>query len=166
MDVAHRAGAGWIEVVAGSMFSGKSEELIRRLRRAQIARQSVQLFKPRNDARYSNGENVSHSEMKMPSQVVDDLWAAVLAADGTAPPLAVADARSGAERIGIYRRTIRTNYRNALGATYPVVRRVVGAAFFDAAVDAYVETHPSRGGDLNVYGTTFGEFLGGYELSF
>jgi len=53
------------------MFSGKSEELIRRVRRAQIARQSVQLFKPRIDARYSSGEIVSHSEMKMPSQVVD-----------------------------------------------------------------------------------------------
>ena len=38
MDVSHRAGAGWIEVVVGSMFSGKSEELIRRLRRAQIAK--------------------------------------------------------------------------------------------------------------------------------
>jgi len=89
--------------------------------------------------------------------------AAVLAADGTAPTLALADARSGAERIGIYRRTIRTNYRNALGATYPVVRRVGGAPFFAAAVDAYVEVHPSRCGDLNVYGATFGEFLGAYE---
>ena len=54
------------------MFSGKSEELIRRVRRAQIARQKVQLFKPRIDARYSEGEIVSHSEMKMPSQVVDE----------------------------------------------------------------------------------------------
>jgi thymidine kinase len=62
---------GSIEVITGSMFSGKSEELIRRVRRAQIARQSVQLFKPRVDSRYSAGEIVSHSEMKMPSQVVD-----------------------------------------------------------------------------------------------
>jgi thymidine kinase len=53
------------------MFSGKSEELIRRVRRAQIARQKVQLFKPRLDARYSEAEIVSHSEMKMPSQVVE-----------------------------------------------------------------------------------------------
>jgi thymidine kinase len=52
------------------MFSGKSEELIRRVRRAQIARQKVQLFKPQLDARYSTAEIVSHSEMKMPSQVV------------------------------------------------------------------------------------------------
>jgi thymidine kinase len=62
---------GSIEVITGSMFSGKSEELIRRVRRAQIARQRVQLFKPRIDSRYSAGEIVSHSEMKMPSQVVD-----------------------------------------------------------------------------------------------
>jgi len=61
---------GWIEVITGSMFSGKSEELIRRVRRAQIARQKVQLFKPRVDGRYSDTEIVSHSDMKMPSQVV------------------------------------------------------------------------------------------------
>jgi len=62
---------GWLEVITGSMFSGKSEELIRRVRRAQIARQRVQLFKPRLDARFSRDEIVSHSEMKMPSQVVE-----------------------------------------------------------------------------------------------
>jgi len=61
---------GWVEVIAGSMFSGKSEELIRRLRRAQIARQRVQIFKPRIDSRYAEGEIVSHSAMKMPSEVV------------------------------------------------------------------------------------------------
>jgi len=58
---------GWIEVIAGSMFSGKSEELIRRLRRAQIARQHVQIFKPAIDDRFSADEIVSHSEMKIPS---------------------------------------------------------------------------------------------------
>ena len=62
---------GWIEVIAGSMFSGKSEELIRRVRRAQIARQKVQIFKPRVDARYADDHIVSHSEMKMPSEVVE-----------------------------------------------------------------------------------------------
>jgi thymidine kinase len=62
---------GSIEVITGSMFSGKSEELIRRVRRAQIARRKVQLFKPRLDERYSRSEIVSHSEMKMPSQVVE-----------------------------------------------------------------------------------------------
>src|SRR5437867_12238053 len=65
-----RAGAGWVEVITGSMFSGKSEELIRRIRRAQIARQKVQIFKPRVDDRYAADHIVSHSEMKMPSQVV------------------------------------------------------------------------------------------------
>src|SRR6202162_1291158 len=59
-----RRGAGWIEVIAGSMFSGKSEELIRRLRRAKIARQKVQVFKPEIDSRFSNDHIVSHSEMK------------------------------------------------------------------------------------------------------
>jgi len=48
-----RRSAGWIEVIAGSMFSGKSEELIRRLRRAKIARQKVQVFKPVIDSRYA-----------------------------------------------------------------------------------------------------------------
>src|SRR6187431_225020 len=59
-----RPSVGWIEVIAGSMFSGKSEELIRRLRRAKIARQKVQVFKPEIDERYSKDHIVSHSEMK------------------------------------------------------------------------------------------------------
>jgi thymidine kinase len=59
-----RVSTGWIEVIAGSMFSGKSEELIRRLRRAKIARQKVQVFKPEVDSRYSNDHIVSHSEMR------------------------------------------------------------------------------------------------------
>ena len=64
------AASGWVEVIAGSMFSGKSEELIRRVRRAQIAKQKVQIFKPALDARYEAGHIVSHSDMKMPSEVV------------------------------------------------------------------------------------------------
>lgn len=62
--------AGWVEVIAGSMFSGKSEELIRRLRRARIARQKVQVFKPEIDARFSHNHIVSHSEMKHESSNV------------------------------------------------------------------------------------------------
>jgi len=58
---------GWIEVVCGPMFSGKSEELIRRLRRAEIARQRVQIFKPAIDDRYSSDHIVSHSDLKMRS---------------------------------------------------------------------------------------------------
>ena len=59
-----RSNAGWVEVIAGSMFSGKSEELIRRLRRARIARQKVQVFKPELDSRFSDNHIVSHSEMR------------------------------------------------------------------------------------------------------
>ncbi len=61
---------GWIEVITGSMFSGKSEELIRRLRRAQIARQRVAIFKPAMDNRYSDDHIVSHNEQKIPSRAV------------------------------------------------------------------------------------------------
>ena len=61
---------GWIEVIAGSMFSGKSEELIRRLRRAQIARQKVQIFKPLIDDRFSEDHIVSHSDMRIASENV------------------------------------------------------------------------------------------------
>ena len=65
-----RDNLGWIEVICGSMFSGKSEELIRRLRRAQIAQQRVQIFKPKVDSRFSDDHIVSHSDMKMKSQLV------------------------------------------------------------------------------------------------
>jgi len=71
MDVVrHLPNQGWIEVIVGSMFSGKSEELIRRLRRAQIARQKVQIFKPAVDTRYAEDAIVSHSEMRIASRVV------------------------------------------------------------------------------------------------
>ena len=62
---------GWIEVICGPMFSGKSVELIRRLRRARIARKRVEVFKPRIDDRYSADEIVSHGDLRMFSQVVD-----------------------------------------------------------------------------------------------
>ena len=63
---------GWIEVICGPMFSGKSEELIRRLRRAMIARKRVQVFKPSLDARFSEDEIVSHADVRMKSEVVPD----------------------------------------------------------------------------------------------
>lgn len=56
---------GWIEVIVGCMFSGKTEELIRRIRRAQIAKQHVAIFKPKIDTRYSTDHIVSHSEAKL-----------------------------------------------------------------------------------------------------
>src|SRR5438270_6054889 len=61
---------GWIEVICGPMFSGKSEELIRRLRRAIIARKRVEVFKPIIDNRYSDDEIVSHGDLRLHSQVV------------------------------------------------------------------------------------------------
>lgn len=63
---------GHIEVICGSMFSGKTEELIRRIRRAEIARQRVKVFKPKIDNRYSEFEIVSHNEQSYPSEVVTD----------------------------------------------------------------------------------------------
>ncbi|MGQ0732879.1 MAG: thymidine kinase [Acidobacteriota bacterium] len=72
MDVVRTPHTGWIEVIVGSMFSGKSEELIRRLRRAQIARQRVQIFKPAVDTRYEADHIVSHSELRIPSECARD----------------------------------------------------------------------------------------------
>jgi thymidine kinase len=63
---------GWIEVICGCMFSGKTEELIRRLRRAKIAKQNVKVFKPKIDNRYSSSEIVSHSEQSLPSVIVEN----------------------------------------------------------------------------------------------
>ena len=63
-------GTGSIEVIVGSMYSGKTEELIRRLRRAQIARQRVEIFKPHIDNRYASDAIVSHSEVRIPSRAV------------------------------------------------------------------------------------------------
>jgi len=71
MDAPHRQpNQGWIEVITGSMFSGKSEELIRRLRRAQIARQRVQVFKPQFDQRYGSDHIVSHSDIRIAAESV------------------------------------------------------------------------------------------------
>jgi thymidine kinase len=67
--VAHNT--GWIEVVSGCMFSGKTEELIRRLRRAIFAKLNVKIFKPKIDIRYSKTEIVSHSEQALPSIVIE-----------------------------------------------------------------------------------------------
>lgn len=63
---------GWIEVITGSMFSGKTEELIRRLKRAQIAQQNVRIFKPQIDNRYSATEIVSHDSKSLSSIVVEN----------------------------------------------------------------------------------------------
>ncbi len=62
---------GWIEVITGCMFSGKSEELIRQIRRAELARQNIKVFKPKIDDRYSKTEVASHNNNKTPSIVVE-----------------------------------------------------------------------------------------------
>ncbi|MDR2894639.1 MAG: thymidine kinase [Alistipes sp.] len=72
--------AGWIEVICGGMFSGKTEELIRRLKRAQYARQSVEIFKPAVDVRYSEAEVVSHEGNSIRSTPVESSAAILLMA--------------------------------------------------------------------------------------
>ena len=62
--------SGWIEVICGSMFSGKTEELIRRIRRAEIAKMNTIIFKPQIDDRYSSSHVVSHNQSKLASKLV------------------------------------------------------------------------------------------------
>ena len=71
MDIV-KGNMGWIEVIVGPMFSGKSEELIRRLRRAEIGKQRVQIFKPAIDQRYAKNGIVSHSGLEIASELVQD----------------------------------------------------------------------------------------------
>ncbi len=63
---------GWIEVICGSMFSGKTEELIRRIKRAQIAKQKIQLFKPLIDNRYGVDQVTSHSSLKLDAENIQN----------------------------------------------------------------------------------------------
>ncbi|WP_295841003.1 thymidine kinase [uncultured Apibacter sp.] len=73
---------GWIEVICGSMFSGKTEELIRRLKRAEFAKQKVEIFKPAMDVRYDETLVVSHDQTSCPSTPIDNpLEIPLLAAD-------------------------------------------------------------------------------------
>lgn len=74
----------------------------------------------------------------------------------------VAGTLGAAARIAIYRNNLLGNYRHALAATYPVVRRLVGGAFFDAAIEAFVRAHPSVHGDVNRYGGEMARFLAAY----
>lgn len=74
--------SAWIEVICGSMFSGKTEELIRRLKRAQIAKMKVEIFKPSIDVRYDEVEVVSHDKNSIPSTPVDNSSSIPLLTDG------------------------------------------------------------------------------------
>ena len=75
-------GRGWIEVIVGSMFSGKTEELIRRLKRARIAKQKVEIFKPEIDKRYDETNVVSHNENSIRSVPVQNASQILLYIDG------------------------------------------------------------------------------------
>ncbi|MEP1488030.1 MAG: thymidine kinase [Algibacter sp.] len=80
--VNHKEQFGWIEVICGSMFSGKTEELIRRLRRAQFAKQKVEIFKPAIDVRYDEEMVVSHDENEIRSTPVPAAANIPILADG------------------------------------------------------------------------------------
>ena len=77
----HHQKSGWIEVICGSMFSGKTEELIRRLKRAEFAKQRVEIFKPTVDTRYADREVVSHNQNSINSTPVEYSSAILLLAD-------------------------------------------------------------------------------------
>jgi len=71
-DVSHRKPGGIIEVITGSMFSGKTEELIRRLKRARFARQKAEIYKPVVDTRFASNEVISHDDHSIPSTSVEN----------------------------------------------------------------------------------------------
>jgi hypothetical protein len=91
--------------------------------------------------------------------------AAMISGDSTALASLgiVAGAIGPAARIDIYRSNVFGNYRKALATTFPVIRQLVGAAFFNAAADAYVRAHPSTRGDVNRFGDDLAPFLAAYE---
>ena len=78
----HAKQSGWMEVICGSMFSGKTEELIRRLRRAEMAGQNVEIFKPALDVRYSEEAVVSHNQNKIRSTSVQSTSEILLLGSG------------------------------------------------------------------------------------
>lgn len=80
--VNHKEQFGWIEVICGSMFSGKTEELIRRLKRAQFARQKVEIFKPAIDVRYNDEKVISHDANEIRSTPVPAAANIPILADG------------------------------------------------------------------------------------
>jgi len=80
--VNHKEQFGWIEVICGSMFSGKTEELIRRLKRAQFARQKVEIFKPSIDVRYNDEKVISHDANEIRSTPVPAAANIPILADG------------------------------------------------------------------------------------
>jgi len=95
---------GWIEVICGSMFSGKTEELIRRLRRARIARQRVEIFKPAVDSRFSTEDVVSHDENVLRSTPVESAPQIILLS-GSATVVGIDEAQFfGTELVNVCQR--------------------------------------------------------------
>ncbi len=82
IPVNHKENLGWIEVITGSMFSGKTEELIRRLKRAKFAKQKVEIFKPKVDNRYHDTNIVSHDKNEIHSTAVDNALEILMLAEG------------------------------------------------------------------------------------
>lgn len=93
------SGVGWIEVICGSMFSGKSEELIRRLRRAKIARQNVLAFKPAIDDRYDEDDIVSHDARRIESIRVSRAQEILEAVDGSVEVVGIDEAQFFDDRL-------------------------------------------------------------------
>ena len=89
MDNPH---SGWIEAICGPMFAGKSEELIRRIRRASIAHKRVQVFKPSIDTRYSAGEIVTHGDVRMRSEDVSSAGEILARVDGRTEVIGIDEA--------------------------------------------------------------------------
>jgi thymidine kinase len=84
--------SGWIEAICGPMFAGKSEELIRRIRRASIAHKRVQVFKPSIDTRYSAGEIVTHGDVRMRSEDVSSAGEILARVDGRTEVIGIDEA--------------------------------------------------------------------------
>ena len=82
IPVNHKENLGWIEVITGSMFSGKTEELIRRLKRAKFAKQKVEIFKPKVDNRYHDTNIVSHDKNEIHSTAVSNAMEILMLAEG------------------------------------------------------------------------------------
>jgi thymidine kinase len=102
---------GWVEVIVGSMFSGKTEELIRRLKRARIARQRVEIFKPALDTRFAEDSVVSHDEQTIPSTPVGTAEQILLLA-GDADVVGIDEAQFfGSELVPVCERLARDGKR-------------------------------------------------------
>ena len=110
---------GWIEVICGPMFSGKSEELIRRLRRATIARKRVEVFKPAIDDRYSEDQIVSHGDLRMRSEVVSGAAEILGRLDWRSEVIGIDEANfMGAELVAVAQQLADTQWRCVTGRQF------------------------------------------------